>query len=637
LLKGATSTIPGRGEIWFGPDCSTTTLQRDNKCTKAYTITNVNDLSRTFRPELNTREMMSPLSDSTACPKIKGSTATWVVVDTNGDSTYEYSTSKSISYDPEPPELPTDLSAKPGEGAIVVSWTNPDRSESEVIHYQFFCSFADGSRARSRSHSPRYQTAAALCGSTAADAKISFESATGAGTAPVFLGEDDIGPFICGEAVGTATSARISGLRAGMEHYVAMVAVDDAGNAAGQFLPDPITPTSVIDFWEDLHDQGSDAEGGLCLLATTFGNDSGISRGLRGFRDETLARSGTGRWLAARYYELSDAVTPWLSHWAARAAAAVALAPLVAVALLWHYLTLPGLALLVVLLLGWRLRHRLVPRLTGAALRRLGRATSAGAVLMLLVLGGARVSSAQSSVDPYWADEDATSAEDPYAVRWHAGIRVGPYTPDIDKQFGADPGPYEQMFGGYAVMPMLDVDYIFLETGLGQLGAGGSIGFMTKTAKTYQMGSTPGDGRMRTAEENSFRMIPMAATAVFRLTYLDDRFRVPIVPYVRGGLAYYFWWAEAPDGGVSSVCREGGETCDENKARGGSLGLVGSIGLAVRAEKIDFEAASAMREGGIQHAGFYAEVQAAKVNDFGIGNKLSVGDITWFAGVDFEF
>jgi hypothetical protein len=44
-----------------------------------------------------------------------------------------------------------------------------------------------------------------------------------------------------------------------------------------------------------------------------------------------------------------------------------------------------------------------------------------------------------------------------------------------------------------------------------------------------------------------------------------------------------------------------------------------------------------MRESGIEHAGFYGEYSAGKVDGFGSDKKLSVGDSTWFAGVDFEF
>ena len=48
--------------------------------------------------------------------------------------------------------------------------------------------------------------------------------------------------------------------------------------------------------------------------------------------------------------------------------------------------------------------------------------------------------------------------------------------------------------------------------------------------------------------------------------------------------------------------------CDANKAYGGSLGLVGSFGLSIRAERIDADAARSMRNSGIYHAGFYVEL-----------------------------
>ena len=61
------------------------------------------------------------------------------------------------------------------------------------------------------------------------------------------------------------------------------------------------------------------------------------------------------------------------------------------------------------------------------------------------------------------------------------------------------------------------------------------------------------------------------------------------------------------------------------------------MGLAIRAERIDAAAASSMRSGGIEHAGFYVEWSVGKVDGFRPDVKLSVGDSTWFAGANFEF
>ena len=47
--------------------------------------------------------------------------------------------------------------------------------------------------------------------------------------------------------------------------------------------------------------------------------------------------------------------------------------------------------------------------------------------------------------------------------------------------------------------------------------------------------------------------------------------------------------------------------------------------------------ARSMHESGLEHAGFYGEINTGWVDGFGKASKLDVGDTTWFAGVDFEF
>jgi hypothetical protein len=273
---------------------------------------------------------------------------------------------------------------------------------------------------------------------------------------------------------------------------------------------------------------------------------------------------------------------------------------------------------------------------------RLAQVTSAALVLLV-----ATHAHAQS---PYWEDQTQTRGTDPDAlvlepedVNWHVGFRVGPYVPGIDDQLGvknsAGKGPYEAMFGGYSILPMIDVDRVLWKR-VGQLGVGISLGYLSKTAHAWLEGSDPNDpNRPRSpGDTNSFRLIPLAVSAVYRFTYLDDEYAIPIVPYARAGLAYYIWWIKAPSGDFAQVCSNGGmPPCSENKAIGASLGVVGSIGLAIRAERIDASAARSMHESGIEHAGFFGELSIGKVDGFGSQTKLSVGDTTWFAGAEFEF
>jgi hypothetical protein len=199
-------------------------------------------------------------------------------------------------------------------------------------------------------------------------------------------------------------------------------------------------------------------------------------------------------------------------------------------------------------------------------------------------------------------------------------------------------GPYRDMFGGYNLVPLFDVDRVLLHAAGGQLTVGGSFGYLGKTAKAFTWEDTnnngmlgdAGDRRVRSeGDETSFRLIPLSLDVAYRMTLLDDEWGIPVVPYLRGGLGYYVWWITRPSGDLAEV--------DGNKARGASLGLVGSAGLAIRAERVDRQAAATMRDSGLYHAGFYGEYQLGWVDGFGNEKKLAVGDNTFFVGVDFEF
>ncbi|HVV87734.1 MAG TPA: MXAN_2562 family outer membrane beta-barrel protein [Kofleriaceae bacterium] len=276
--------------------------------------------------------------------------------------------------------------------------------------------------------------------------------------------------------------------------------------------------------------------------------------------------------------------------------------------------------------------------------RRRRRAGGAGSATMLGLtalfgLGGLafapRAAHAQSWDDPYWTDPDAESTDRVETPQWHLGVRMGPYHPSVDKSFDSSPGPFRRMFGpGYQLVPQLDLHRLWAVGGL-QLGVGLSGGYYAKSADAYQIGTSPSDpDRPRQdGSTNTFKMIPLAVTGVARLTELDDRWGIPFVPYLRGGLAYDIWWVRTATGDLAVTdC----ETCDD-KALGASAGLVGAVGVELRAERLDPDARRSMQGGGVEHAGFYAELETGWVNSFGSSRRLSLGDTTWYAGVDFEF
>lgn len=254
--------------------------------------------------------------------------------------------------------------------------------------------------------------------------------------------------------------------------------------------------------------------------------------------------------------------------------------------------------------------------------RRLARWTLLGLVAMPLV------ASAQPTYSPYW-DSDDTDEVGLSEPAWVLNARLGPYVPSIDKNF-MSPGPYAQVFKNDSVMFAVDLHRVW-SLSFGQVGVGGTAGYYSNSALAFEDGTTPGDPDRERADGNLTRLsiVPLHLTATFRATVLDDRWGVPIVPYARAGLAYDVWWIKTPNDTLSEI--------GDNRALGGTLGLVAAVGLAVRAERIDADAASSMRGGGIEHAGFFAELELGYIDGFGNEKKLSVGDTTWFGGITFEF
>jgi hypothetical protein len=658
-LVNASAPVGRPLEIWVGPNCSDdpTRAMNCHPITAAgQTSVDVLSTSKNVRPEIPLFDFMVPkpgATDATGCNNLQGQGTLWALVDTSMNSIPDYFVPQTVQIDTTPPPVPTELRASGIDGGIKLSWTAPI-DNSDVYRYQALCAVASDDSPAPLKDRPGayYVTSHNLCGvDNAFDLKpvempVPADAPDAAAAIMLPTALQNLDPqFLCGEDQSqTSSGLTISGLVNGTQYKVVLLTMDKFGNARGVYFPSTIVPVPSTDFWEDLHNRDSKTEGGLCLLAETYGDDSGLTQTLRAFRDDTLHSSTVGRWLTRAYYATLGKLGTYVhGSIALRLVAATALAPAVVFALLWHWLTVPG-ALALSLLAWWLSRYRRagVRRWIQRALQ--ARAVRVAAALAMFMLYANRAH-AGNGYQPYWEDSDPVddqqqAATDPNLVAWHVGLRVGPYLPDIDRQLGGNkPGPYEQMFGGQRALPMLDVDRI-LWSGFGQVGVGASIGYLQNTRRTFTEGSMSTDARRERGEDrNKFRLIPMALTATYRFTWLDDEYGIPVIPYARAGLAYYAWWVSVTNGDLAKVCKGTGmePSCDQNKALGGSLGVTGSIGLAVRAERIDSSTALSMRSSGILHAGVYGELSLAKVDGFGSDTKLSVGDRTWFAGVDFEF
>jgi hypothetical protein len=560
----------------------------------------------------------------------------WLLASSTGGSGggLDYGQSYPYEIDTKPPVVPSGVTASAVEGTATIAWTQPAGDEAPD-YYQALCATTTG-EPLAKAEKRRFDTAQSLCGvgqGPALDLEEKAIEGTGASVTtatfpPDFLTDPK---FVCADTV-KGGKITIKGLAEGTDYVIAVVGVDEAGNADGFYLNKTVRSIAVTDAWEDLNDDDKyEVEGGFCLINQTYGGGSGPAQGLRAFRDETLATTAFGRWLIARYYAhvapLGELVagSPIL-----RVIAAVVLLPAVALALAWHLLTLPGLLAVLALAWAWRRRRRRQPRRN-----RLVIASAATAALVAVPA----VASAQSSIAPYWEEEGLDEDLEAAQPRWNVGVKIGPYTPGIDAQYQDQTGtgftPFEDAFLGGMWLPVLEVDY-FILSHIGQLGIGVSGGFTGDGARPWKTGTVLGEDKRERepAEDMKFRMVPLTLTAVYRATQLDELYGVPLIPYARAGLAYYIWWMRSPNGEFAQIGDCESTTC---KGRGGSFGLVGSVGLALRAENIDKSAALSMRESGIEHAGFYVEGSLGWVDGFGNEKRMALGDLTWFGGFNFEF
>jgi hypothetical protein len=659
-LTGSPTGLTRPVDVYVGTGCDDP-AKIDLNCLKVTSIPRIEDI------RLNETKIRIPLYQAVnvnmtgTCLTNISSATVWLMVDQDGNGNYDHWVTTVVpkpfeeasvtGIDTLAPSLPEGLQASGSEGSIEISWDQPTNT-SDLFYFQALCTNLDDSAVEGVVvPEPKYQRVGDVCMTTTpidvGETMGPREGIPVSSIPPPFAALDP--DYLCGQSEMGARRLQIDNLKDGMPYKVALVAVDNYGNFTATYFTSTVKPQPVIDFWEDLQSRNSAIDGG-CLLSKTYGDDSALTRTLRGFRDGTLARSALGRLLADAYYatlgELAVESLP------ARVAVGLALLPLVALALLWHLLGLP--ALLALLALPW-LWRRLAARAARRRARRARLALAIAAAAAVLAPGVA----AADDFTPYWEDP-GQELDAPGEVKWHAGIRVGPYIPDIDLQFPLNAttglGAYEAMFGTYyfgtstgverherrvwQAMPMLDVDRIVWR-GFGQIGVGGSFGYMQKTAYAYADGTTQDQAeRLRSrSAKHTFRLVPLAATVTYRFTYLDERWGIPVVPYVRGGLSYYLWWMKGPNGDLSKVC-EGGDAmmmCRDDKAYGGTAGVQVSAGIAIRAERIDPDAARSMRNSGIQHAGFYGEVFWGRVDGFGSETRLWVGDTTWFAGANFEF
>lgn len=257
---------------------------------------------------------------------------------------------------------------------------------------------------------------------------------------------------------------------------------------------------------------------------------------------------------------------------------------------------------------------------------------------------------ARAQLDPYADELPGYRGRKVVKSKWLIETKAGLYFPQVDSSASVSGSPFAFVFGGDATwMPVVEVNR-FLAWPMGQLGVSASVGYTYKTASGFE---TDSSGNLLTDADTMeplryegyrtvFRLYPVSLGAVYRFTWLDDRFRAPFVPYAKFGLSAYIWRFLRPDDTVDRVDEDplcSGDRCLKDRRKGTSLGYQWTLGLAVRVTRLDRRAGENLAaDWGIDHASMFFEVTGATVDrNIGDNPALDMGELTWFAGLNFEF
>lgn len=228
--------------------------------------------------------------------------------------------------------------------------------------------------------------------------------------------------------------------------------------------------------------------------------------------------------------------------------------------------------------------------------------------------------------------------------RFAVEIKFGPYLPNVDKRAGSGLGPYATVFGetddmGVAIdqpkqglYSVLGFEWQFVDLA-GPLSIGTTVGFFRDTADAIITEPTADATTIRSsADSAAFSVIPVTLLLGYRFELMADRWRVPLVPYARGGVGYGFWIA-TKGARNDRTTNEAGED-----SRGGTWGWQANLGLMLRLDFIERAAGLELdRAVGINHTYLFGEWQFSRLDGFGSDTSMVVGDDTYLLGLAVEF
>jgi hypothetical protein len=214
-------------------------------------------------------------------------------------------------------------------------------------------------------------------------------------------------------------------------------------------------------------------------------------------------------------------------------------------------------------------------------------------------------------------------------------FRFFPYKANVDNapELGGKT-PYADAFGPnprLAIAAEFDWQVLRIPH-LGTLGPGVSAGYTSisrpakiKNCPPFPAGTTTCDS----AEDTTLEVFPFYAVAVLRADVVMRELRIPLVPYVKGGVGMALWRASNTLGTSSST--------DGVSGKGHTWGTHWAAGLALHLNAFDNAAAVNLDNSvGINHTYAFFEVMSSQLTGLGQSHALFVGTNTWAVGLAFE-
>jgi hypothetical protein len=219
---------------------------------------------------------------------------------------------------------------------------------------------------------------------------------------------------------------------------------------------------------------------------------------------------------------------------------------------------------------------------------------------------------------------------------WAVEARFGAYDlGEIDgESFAGGVKPFREVFGySQRFMFQMSVER-YLWRGFGTIGLQATFGHLVLKGKGV---ITQDDGTYEKAsgEPVEFNVLPFKLHFVYRASFIEEKWGVPLVPYIKGGFNYYMWWIL---NNRDNIARYRGSTGGKAKGLGGTFGMEGMVGLAFSLDWIDPASARTFElEIGVKNTYLFAEYGYAWMNDFTAGNSFDLSDDYFMAGLMFEF